>query len=256
MEEAWRRLVALSKRKDKPAARKHAARSERGTRVTSTDNTSYPTVDPNAALILAEDEQLVTPFTFYTMSQCRPCNLDIKGNGSRSNFAHGCKLFVLLIRFLLSCSTHSNNPPPSRDSSWSWVYPLCGAHVEEVLLSIGRYPCRKLRPHPQPSLELCWSSSIDEENSHRPQAETPGTKASSLQGNSEEIFSDDLGPSPQSFSSSSSRRWSKRHDWWWGRGRRSPLYWLHSDGRNLGTIRPNRSGWRHRRRLFKESPDY
>ena len=119
MEEAWRRLVALSKRKDKPAARKPAARSERGTRVTSTDNTSYPTVDPNAALILAEDEQLVTPFTFYTMSQCRPCNLDIKGNGSRSNFAHGCKLFVLLIRFLLSCSTHSNNPPPSRDSSWS-----------------------------------------------------------------------------------------------------------------------------------------
>ncbi|KAK1737136.1 hypothetical protein QTG54_012003 [Skeletonema marinoi] len=41
------------------------------------------------ALVLPGDEQLVTPFTFYTMSQCRPCNLDIKGNGSRSNFEHG-----------------------------------------------------------------------------------------------------------------------------------------------------------------------
>ena len=51
--------------------------------------TSYPTVDPNLSLVVPEDEQLVTPFTFCTMDQCRPCNLDIKGNGSRSNFDHG-----------------------------------------------------------------------------------------------------------------------------------------------------------------------
>jgi len=93
MEEAWRRLVVLSKQKDrkpKPSSRKPAARSER-TSIgrTSMGSTSYPTVDPNMALVLPADEQLVTPFTFYTMSQCRPCNLDIKGNGSRSNFEHG-----------------------------------------------------------------------------------------------------------------------------------------------------------------------
>jgi hypothetical protein len=89
MEEVWRRLVVLSKRKDKPKpySRKPAAsaRSESATQVVNT----YPVVDPNTALVLAEDEQLVTPFTFFTMSQCRPCNLDIKGNGSRSNFDHG-----------------------------------------------------------------------------------------------------------------------------------------------------------------------
>ena len=99
MEEAWRRLVALSKQKDpkpKPSSsRMPAARSERAARTSTgrtsigSTSTSYPTVDPNMALVLPEDEQLVTPFTFYTMSQCRPCNLDIKGNGSRSNFEHG-----------------------------------------------------------------------------------------------------------------------------------------------------------------------
>ena len=90
MEEAWKRLVILSKRKDKPKpiSRKSAARTDRAVR-TSMSSTSYPTVDPNMALVLPGDEQLVTPFTFYTMSQCRPCNLDIKGNGSRSNFEHG-----------------------------------------------------------------------------------------------------------------------------------------------------------------------
>lgn len=92
MEEAWRRLVALSKQKDKkkpkPSSRKPASRAAARPALGSTSS-SYPTVDPNMALVLPEEEQLVTPFTFYTMSQCRPCNLDIKGNGSRSNFDHG-----------------------------------------------------------------------------------------------------------------------------------------------------------------------
>ena len=57
------------------------------------------------ALVLPEDEQLVTPFTFYTMSQCRPCNLDIKGNGSRSNFEHGfpgleCRTVSFLVHYI------------------------------------------------------------------------------------------------------------------------------------------------------------
>ena len=95
MEEAWRRLVVLSKQKDrkpKPSSRKPASRAERRVRTalgSSRTPSSYPTVDPNMPLVVPEDEQLVTPFTFYTMSQCRPCNLDIKGNGSRSNFDHG-----------------------------------------------------------------------------------------------------------------------------------------------------------------------
>ena len=114
MEEAWRRLVVLSKQKDrkpKPSSRKPAARSERTVRTSigrtsiGSTSTSYPTVDPNLSLVLPADEQLVTPFTFYTMSQCRPCNLDIKGNGSRSNFEHGfpgleCRNVSFLVRYI------------------------------------------------------------------------------------------------------------------------------------------------------------
>lgn len=84
MEEVWRRLVLLSKRKEKPPSSKPSARPFR-----VSQGTIYPVIDPNTQLVSAEDEQLVTPFTFCVMSQVRPCNLDLKGNGSRSNFDHG-----------------------------------------------------------------------------------------------------------------------------------------------------------------------
>ncbi len=49
----------------------------------------YAKVDQSKALVTKKDEKLVTPFTFYTMQQVRPCNLEKSGNGSRSSFEYG-----------------------------------------------------------------------------------------------------------------------------------------------------------------------
>jgi len=49
----------------------------------------YAKVDPSKPLVTAREEKLVTPFTFYTMQQVRPCNLEKSGNGSRSAFEYG-----------------------------------------------------------------------------------------------------------------------------------------------------------------------
>ena len=49
----------------------------------------YGAVDANMSLVSPSEESLVTPFTYFTMQQVRPCNLDNSKNGSRSNFANG-----------------------------------------------------------------------------------------------------------------------------------------------------------------------
>ena len=49
----------------------------------------YGAVDGNMSLVSPSQESLVTPFTYYTFQQCRPCNLDNTKNGSRSNFDNG-----------------------------------------------------------------------------------------------------------------------------------------------------------------------
>ena len=41
------------------------------------------------SLVSSDKEHLVTPFTYYTMQQCRPCNLDSTNNGSRGTFDDG-----------------------------------------------------------------------------------------------------------------------------------------------------------------------
>ena len=49
----------------------------------------YGAVDANMSLVSPSHESLVTPFTYFTMQQVRPCNLDNTKNGSRSNFDNG-----------------------------------------------------------------------------------------------------------------------------------------------------------------------
>ena len=49
----------------------------------------YGAVDANMSLVSPSQESLVTPFTYFTMQQVRPCNLDNTKNGSRSNFDNG-----------------------------------------------------------------------------------------------------------------------------------------------------------------------
>lgn len=49
----------------------------------------YKVVNPNMSLITMEDARLVTNYTFFTIQQVRPCNLDNSGNGSRSVFDFG-----------------------------------------------------------------------------------------------------------------------------------------------------------------------
>ena len=86
MEEVWRRLSVLSQEK-----RRNPSRSRRKLASLPVAPANYPMYAPsnNEQLVTPEDEHLVTPFTFFVMSQMRPCNLDLKENGSRSNFSHG-----------------------------------------------------------------------------------------------------------------------------------------------------------------------
>ena len=49
----------------------------------------YRNVDNNMSLVSSDKSHLVTPFTYYTMQQCRPCNLDSTNNGSRGTFDNG-----------------------------------------------------------------------------------------------------------------------------------------------------------------------
>ena len=49
----------------------------------------YRSVDPKMSLVTADDARLVTDFTYFTIQQVRPCNLDNSGNGSRSVFDFG-----------------------------------------------------------------------------------------------------------------------------------------------------------------------
>ena len=49
----------------------------------------YGAVDANMSLVSPCQQGMVTPFTYYTFQQCRPCNLDNTKNGSRSNFDNG-----------------------------------------------------------------------------------------------------------------------------------------------------------------------
>ena len=79
MQRVWKRLVILNKGRDSKSSlptNKVAPRQ-------------YKMVNPNMPLVTPSDESLVTPFTFFTMQQCRPCNLDSSGNGSRSTFDFG-----------------------------------------------------------------------------------------------------------------------------------------------------------------------
>lgn len=76
LQQVWKRLIVLNQARDvKPTARKEPIQ--------------YGTVDPNMQIATASDETLVTPFTYFTMQQVRPCNLDNSGNGSRSAFDFG-----------------------------------------------------------------------------------------------------------------------------------------------------------------------
>ena len=87
MQRVWSKLTKTIKRKEL----KHTARAKTKESYPPirTEAVRYETVDPNKQLVTAHDEHLVTPFTFYTMLQVRPCNLENSGNGSRSAFDYG-----------------------------------------------------------------------------------------------------------------------------------------------------------------------
>ena len=78
MKRVWSRLLALNK-PPAPVAKSAAPALKR-------DPIEYNTVDPTTQIVLASDVSLVTPFTYFTMQQVLPCNLDNSGNGSRSAF--------------------------------------------------------------------------------------------------------------------------------------------------------------------------
>ena len=73
MQRVWERLLDASRKKPIRAPAK----------------VEYKTVDPNMSLVTADDSGLVTNFTYFTIQQVRPCNLDNSGNGSRSVFDFG-----------------------------------------------------------------------------------------------------------------------------------------------------------------------
>ena len=75
MQRVWRRLL------DAPTGKKPV-------RATPAKK-EYKAVDPNTSLVKADDARLVTDFTYFTIQQVRPCNLDNSGNGSRSVFDFG-----------------------------------------------------------------------------------------------------------------------------------------------------------------------
>jgi hypothetical protein len=56
--------------------------------VNNSDGTKS-TIQSSAGLVTEDDRHLVTEFTFYTMEQMKPCNLENAGNGSRSMFQYG-----------------------------------------------------------------------------------------------------------------------------------------------------------------------
>ncbi len=74
MQRVWERLHDASKKKPIRVA---PAKVE------------YKTVNPNTSLVTDGDSRLVTNFTYFTIQQVRPCNLDNSGNGSRSVFDFG-----------------------------------------------------------------------------------------------------------------------------------------------------------------------
>jgi len=96
MKRVWARLIDCNKNKRqvssssslaaaKPAAKRTVAPARVGPPI------EYRDVDPNVSLLSPSDQQLVTPFTYFTMSQLRPCNLGRGGgsNGARSTFDVG-----------------------------------------------------------------------------------------------------------------------------------------------------------------------
>jgi hypothetical protein len=81
MENVWTRLVK--------ASRKEKRKSRVQKPVEIEENVLYLPLDQSKPLVTSEDEHLVTEFTYFTMQQVRPCNLDRSENGSRSQFADG-----------------------------------------------------------------------------------------------------------------------------------------------------------------------
>jgi hypothetical protein len=80
MQNVWKRLVSASKKEQKKNAIKP---------VESEENVCYLPVDKTKPVVTPEDENLVTAFTYFTMQQVRPCNLNRAENGARSQFADG-----------------------------------------------------------------------------------------------------------------------------------------------------------------------
>lgn len=81
----WERLVKASRSKEKV---KRINRKP----LPPTDNEEsvcYLPVDKTKPLVTSEDAALVTDFTYFTMQQVRPTNLDRAENGARTQFADG-----------------------------------------------------------------------------------------------------------------------------------------------------------------------
>jgi len=81
MQRVWSRLTTACRQKEKKRGKPKPSENEQ--------NICYVPVDQSKPLVTAEDKELVTSFTYFSMQQVRPCNLDKSENGSRSQFADG-----------------------------------------------------------------------------------------------------------------------------------------------------------------------
>jgi hypothetical protein len=151
MQHVWTRLVAASKKEKKKNTVKPVIESE--------ENVCYLPVDKTKPVVTPEDEHLVTAFTYFTMQNVRPCNLNRAENGARSQFADGFPGLECI-----HCadnddgwSSSSGNTSNGRKFFYRTVEILSGEFVKResiFYIYIGANThnnvLRQLRSHPQP----------------------------------------------------------------------------------------------------------
>jgi len=96
MQRVWSRLIAANRQVEmkQPSVSELLEMKQKAAATTRQPSIpripiQYRNVDTNMSLVSSDKKHLVTPFTYYTMQQCRPCNLDSTNNGSRGTFDDG-----------------------------------------------------------------------------------------------------------------------------------------------------------------------
>lgn len=69
-------MADLNKHGQQPASAVPAATSNAKNAESSRRTAKYAQIDPDTELVTSEEASMVTEYTFYSMQQMRPCNLD------------------------------------------------------------------------------------------------------------------------------------------------------------------------------------